>query len=326
MKTSLIFTFIIVQSILMLAQKQPESFILKIPDLPMSPCTIDYEEREVFLSKLSELEDELRSEIEPRKEKIEIAYKNSKPQFEKQVMQESGLSQSDIQKLKNKKLSKEEKKKIADKMIQEKTNMSLQEIENLKKMSKEGKEAWAEAYTTEQMATMEGKTDSLNIVNQKNMNLYELAKEQSELAQLVAAEGQKFINKFYELDQLDSTASDLLVRRDSIMASMGKEDGKEYENKVNEIRRLELSYCQTMTPDYFAILNDHLISLKSMQATYFKLEKVNAELNEATLKIKNPDFYSPGLMGLEAVRSHINLLQDAFKYAKYTFPVSKNKE
>lgn len=322
---TLLFLFF-VPTTLLLGQSTPESFINKIPSLPKDPCTMYDEEKEAFLLELSQLQDELKAEIEPRKEKIETAYNNAKPEFEKNVAQEYGLSQGDIQKLKNKKLSKEEKKKIADKMIQERTNISMQEIENLKKMSKDGKEAWAEAYTTEQMATMEGKTDSLNIVNQKNMNRYELAKEQSELAQIVAAEDRKFINKFYELDELDSTKSDLLVRRDSLMANLGKDDGRAYEDKVKEILRLELAYCQAMSPGYFSILNDHLASVKSLQTTYYKLEKVNAELNEATLNVKNPDFYSPGLMGLEAINAHIGMLMQAFKYANYSFPISKNGE
>ncbi len=322
-KLAIIFIVITISSLVQ-SQQTPEGFISRIPNLPENTCTIDNGEREDFLSKLYKLEADLQAEIVPRKKIVEDAYNNSKINVEKNIGREYGLSDTDIQRLKNKKkMTDAEKKTMVDKMLQEKSNLSLKEIENLKKTSKEGKEAWAEAYTTEQMATMEGKQDSVNAVNEKNMNRYELAKEQSELTQQIAANDKKLVNQLNYLEENDSSKI-LLEKRDSLMANLGKCSAEEYNRIVREIQQLEKIYCNLMTPQYFDILKERSISMLSFMSIYSKLEKVNAELNEATLNVKNKDFYSPGLMGLEAVHNYVTLLMTAFKYANYTFPEGKN--
>ncbi len=293
----------------------------------MSVCNDGQDEKDAFIKKLYDLEAEIEAVINPKKQIVENAYRNSKGDVEKNIAKEYNLSGADMQKLKqiqnikDKNQKKEEQKKIADKILQDKANISMEEIEKLKKMSKEGKKAWVEAYSTEQMATMEGKTDSIKAVNQKNMDQYNLAQEQSKLMNQVDAVNKMFANKIKELNEADSVATRaFLVERDTIMAHMGDHYAEEHERDIEKIRELEKQYCETMTPKYFDILNGQTNKIKTLLPTFYKLEKVNAELSQAMLNIQNKDFYSEGLMGLEAVKGQITLLTTAFKYAHYSFP------
>lgn len=329
MKKLLFFAVSLFFPSLLFSQVTPEAFLANIPSLPNNVCNDDQDEKDAFIKKLYDLEAEIEAVINPKKQIVEDAYQNSKVDVEKNIAKEYNLSGADMQKLKqiqnikDKKQKKEEQKKIADKILQDKTNISMEEIEKLKKMSKEGKKAWVEAYSTEQMATMEGKTDSINAFNQKNMDKYNLAQEQSKLMNQVDAVNKMFANKIKELNEEDSVATiAFLVERDTIMAHLGDYYAEEYERAIEKIRELEKQYCETMTPQYFDILNDQTNKIKTLLPTFYKLEKVNAELSQATLNVQNKDFYSEGLMGLETVKGHITLLTTAFKYAHYSFPKS----
>lgn len=327
MKKLLFFAVSLFLPSLVFSQVTPEAFLAKIPSLPNNVCNDDQDEKDAFIKKLYDLEQEMEAVINSKKQIVEDAYQNSKVDVEKNIAKEYNLSGADMQQLKqiqnikDKDQKKKEQKKIADKILQDKTNISMEEIEKLKKMSKEGKKAWVEAYSTEQMATMEGKTDSINAVNQKNMDQYNLAQEQSKLMNQVDAVNKMFANKIKELNEADSVATRaFLVERDTIWAHLGDYYAEEYERAIEKIRELEKQYCETMTPKYFDILNGQTNKIKTLLPILYKLEKVNAELSQTTLNVKNKDFYSEGLMGLEAVKDQITLLTTAFKYAHYTFP------
>lgn len=326
MKKLLFFAVSLFLPSLVFSQVTPEAFLAKIPSLPNNVCNDDQDEKDAFIKKLYDLEQEMEAVINSKKQIVEDAYQNSKVDVEKNIAKEYNLSGADMQQLKqiqnikDKDQKKKEQKKIADKILQDKTNISMEEIEKLKKMSKEGKKAWVEAYSTEQMATMEGKTDSINAVNQKNMDQYNLAQEQSKLMNQVDAVNKMFANKIKELNEADSVATRaFLVERDTIWAHLGDYYAEEYERAIEKIRELEKQYCETMTPKYFDILNGQTNKIKTLLPILYKLEKVNAELSQTTLNVKNKDFYSEGLMGLEAVKDQITLLTTAFKYAHYTF-------
>lgn len=111
----------------------------QLPALPSNYCEKDQETRDKYLGEVRKVLDQL-DELIYKKKKAQNEYiKNSKREIEQKMIEESGLSSSEVQKLKNKKMSKEEKKAIAEKMMMEKTGISMSEIDQLKKMSKEGK-------------------------------------------------------------------------------------------------------------------------------------------------------------------------------------------
>ena len=71
----------------------------------------------------------------------------------KQLSQQYGLSEADIEKMKNSKnMTSAEKQALASKMMSQQTNMSMEEAQKMGSMSEAGKKAYAEAYATEAMA------------------------------------------------------------------------------------------------------------------------------------------------------------------------------
>jgi len=324
MKSAFILILIFMLNSVLLSQTAPEKYINKIPALPQNACSLKGSEKAAFLEKVKKLDEELKNEIAPKEKAAENKYKGSAEQMKQNLAKQYGLSDEEIQKLKNnKKMSKAEKKALADKVLQKKANISLDEAERLKKMSKAGQKAWAEGYSTEQMANVQANPDSFKTEQNKNMKNYELAKQQSFLIKKIHAADDKYIKQIKELDKKDSIATkELNTKRQPLMDEYSKgigENSNNGEEIIKKIRTLEHDYCNKLTPDYFKILNERLSTIKKSLPDYEKLEEVNAKLNQSTMGV-DKDLSEPGLISLQAVESYVSLLKSAFKYANYTFP------
>jgi hypothetical protein len=308
------------------------SFLANIPDLPKDPCLMTEEQQHEFNNQVNILLKELEEVISPKKKAIEKEAVGSRNEIEKKMVQEYGLSNAELQKLKNKELSKEEKKAIADKMLQEKTGISMEEVEDLKKMSKEGKKAWAEGYATQQMAMMTPNTDGSKSEEQidmeknlvKNRKMHDLMQEQQVLVNRIAASDKKFAIRMIELEKEDSIASILLkVQLEPLLEKLS-EDPQPTDDERDQImlviRRHEKNYCQTLSPQLMDIYDETLISLKKLMPDFKRLEEINADLNKNLIGV-NKDLSSPGLFELEAVDSYVHLLLNTFKYVKYSFAI-----
>lgn len=317
------------------AQKEPAGFLSRIPDLPGGVCSMTGKQRSQYMHEVNKLLRDLDDEISIRKKVIKTDVEKSRRQIENNLAKEYGLSDTDVQKMKNKKMSKEEKRALADKALQEKAGISMKEIENLKKMSKEGKKAWVEGYSTQQMANVTGNPDANKTEEQlemektleKNRKLNDLVKEQTAIVARIAASDKAYMNRLTELDKEDSVATKHLDEQRKpllkrLNAGASDEDAREIQR---EIRRYEMNYCSKLTPHHIAILGECLASLLKFMPDHKRLEEINAELNKSTLRT-DKDFSSPGLMQLEAVRSYVRLLEHTFKYAHYTFSEEQASE
>ncbi len=306
------------------------SFFGRIPPLPSDACTMTGEQMKQFRKQVYDLRDDLQKEILKKKKKIKEDVKEAQPQIEKKVAEEYGLSNTDVQKLKQKKLSQAEKKAIADKALKEKIGISMDEVEKLKKMSKEGKKAWAEGYSTQQMANLTGNADSSKSEEQikrekkmeKDKKFLELADEQKKISDRINASDRKFANKMAELYKKDSIATNELKQQrepllDKINSSQGMSE-EERKELIEEVKRVEDAYCGKMTPLYISILSDCFIDLNKLMPDYKRLEEVTGEINKATTGA-DKDFTSPGLFQLEAVQSYTSLLLNVFKFTGHTF-------
>ncbi len=300
------------------SQKQPEEFLGRIPSLPDGTCSMKRVEKENYLNELSKLHEELKDEIDRRRQTVEDNYAGSEEQMKQNMAKEYGLSQSDMQKLEKDEMSEEEKQAMINKMVQQKTNLSMEELKKLKNMSKEGQKAWAEAYSTEQMANAQADPEAAQKEQSKNKERYELAKEQSQILQRLKALGEKYFHKIQELDKIDSVASiELEQKRKPLMEKIGSVGDET--DIVEAVRAIERDYCGKLTPKYLDIIAERYSDLKKSLPDFYRLEEVNAKLNQITTGIKK-DLSSPGLLALEAVDEYVTLLQSCFKYANYTFP------
>ncbi len=109
----------------------------------------------------------------------------------KQMQQKYGMSEEDMNKMKNSRnMTDAEKKALANKMVMQQTNMSMSEIQNMSKMSEAGKKAYAEAYATEAMANAQADPKKYAPDNNAG-DLYKLTNEQQTLNQKITAGQEK---------------------------------------------------------------------------------------------------------------------------------------
>jgi len=262
-----------------------------------------------------------------RRTALEERIKNVKPEVEKNIAQDFNLSDSDLQKLKNKKLSAAEKKALMDKMLKDKADISMKQIEQLKKMKKEGNKEgilnWAEAYQTQKISEMVSgdstKTPELIEFEKnlsKNKELNELMKEQKQIIDRIAAVDKKITNKMIEFNKEDSIQTEILNKNVKPLEKELTKEGLDENARRNiyvQILIFKLAYCEKISPMYIDIINDMRISTEPLIPTYDRLEIVNAEINAKTLGLKEWPT-DPGLMQLEAVKSLAHAIAGVYKY------------
>jgi type I site-specific restriction endonuclease len=298
------------------------SFYSKLPDMPGAICLADTLFRGQFERQLSSVSVQLDEVYSKKKKEVQKEADDFKPEMEKKIAKDSGLSDADIQKLKNKNLSKEEKKKIADKMMQNKANISMEEIERLKKMSKEGKEAWAEAYSTEVMADMQS-GDSVKTEEQikmekeleKNTKLNELVKEQKLIIDRIYAVDKKYANQMEELRKEDSIQTIILeAKLEPLRKQLLGYPTKEQQKSIyKSMFGYYLTYCNKLSPMNINMIANAKESLEPLLPEYDRLEELNTEINKIMLGAKD-GLNSPGLMQLGAVKSLISIMAGTYSY------------
>ena len=307
-----------------------QNLLHHLPPVPASVCNMTGEQKNEYLSEVRKVLDQLKEQISKKNKAQKEYVKQNKEAIEKEMMEKTGLSASDAQKMKNKKLSKEEKKAIAEKMMEEKTGISMTEIENLKKMSKEGKKNWAEAYATQQQANLsngggdEKSPDQTAMENnmKKSAETAKLAKELQTIMNRISASDKKFTLRLMEVQKKDSveriSLEESLKPIYSKMNALPGPSEEEGHALCLEIQKLERAHCTKISPAYLNALKDAEIFLKANLGDYKRLGEINAKLNEATIGNSLQSLDSDNLMELEAVESYASNLLNVFKYAKVT--------
>lgn len=322
-----ILSFLFMICSIQLFSQTGQAYLQKFPSLPDSKCIADTAEIKEFNFRLSEVTNQLDSIYRLRKYNLEERIKHIQPNVEKKIAQDYDLSNADLQKLKNKKLSKEEKKRIAYQMMQNKANISMEEIEQLKKMKKEGNkegiQGWAEAYSTQKMSELisgdSTKTPELLEIEKdqvKNKKLNDLTKEQSDLVNRIDAVNKRFSNKMIEFTKEDSIQSAELKKNIEPLEKMLIEEDLTPEQRRDieiKIATYQFNYCNKLSPMYMDIIKDFRLSFEPLLPLYDRLEVVNAKINAITLGLEEWPI-DPGLMQLEAVNGIAHSIASIFKY------------
>ena len=302
-------------------------FLTQLPPPAKSICIIDTVELEIYHSKLDKVTRQLDELCAKRKAALEERIEKVKPDVEKNIAQDFNLSDADLQKLKQKKLSDAEKKALMDKMLKDKANISMKQIEQLKKMKKEGNKEgirnWAEAYQTQQMAELVSgdSTKTPEMIDfeknlSKNKELNDLMKEQKQIIDRIAAVDKRITNKMIEFNKEDSIETAILEKNNEPLEEMltkGDLSRDQRQTILIKIATNHLIYCEKISPMYIDIINDMRISTEPLIPTYDRLELINAEINAKTLGLKEWPV-DPGLMQLEAVKGLAHAIAGVYKY------------
>ncbi len=331
MKKTVFFLIAVTVTLSAGAQKISNGYLMKLPVLPADSCNITRAGVESFTQQVSYLSEQLKGEIDTLDRAVDQHMKanegSAQERAMKQMSQQYGLSQADIEKMKNSKnMTAAEKQALASKMMSQQTNMTVDEAKSLGNMSEAGKKAYAEAYATEAMATnqadpnQQAKNDALksqyNLVNSQQA----IVKKLSEIDQKIGA--------LYTPITSDPERQKMLDRMDAwhnkAMSMVGVDygQGKQMDSLALLIKNEQIAYCNKFTPRYRAALIKHLEILKTSLPDYQSLGKITAEVTKAQTGIEMPAGGTE-IPALEAIDGYLMALRDAYDFKLY-FPEDEN--
>ena len=301
-------------------QVTPEAFMGKMPELPGAPCGMKGEQLSDYLTKMSEISQQIDDEISRLEQAAEADAEGAEDQMKTRMGKEAGLSDADIEKLKNMdNLSEAEQTALVDEMMDGKYNLSLGEIEKLKKMSAKGQEAWAQAYAKEVLANAQANPAQVHNEQVKARSLYEVTKELKGLLDRIGAQESKYEQQLSDLDQ-DSGAKAIreLEAQLSGMSTRGEDTEERRKEMValsKKIQAAKKAYCPTYAAHYKGIIERHGDALKSTLSDYNRIDEIQFELISMEAGVKKGRAQT-GLTGLKAVQHHAGLFNGAFKYCQ----------
>ncbi len=321
-KNFLAYLFLLANTVLF-AQSTPESVLQKLPVAPDTKkvCSATGETKRLYretVEGFEEMVEETLSNLEENEEQDAITMQE---QAKKKIAADYNISASDMQKMQKGNMSEAEKQAMIDKMMQQKFNISMEEVKDVSKMSKSGQEAWAEGFATEQIAEAEANPKKNQEELKKNMSLFEMTKEKDELYKKLMAEERAIGEKFAELDS-DKAGIKLLKEIDSLFAAYSKLIGIDYgqggqmEAIRTQITLKRQAYCNKYSPLYLNLLDQHRVMVSKNIPDYYRLEELTNKTNKAVLGT-SIDVVKKGALGFQFLKGYIRKLKDAYKYCIY---------
>ncbi|NEW81952.1 MAG: hypothetical protein GZ094_06270 [Mariniphaga sp.] len=300
------------------AQIRPEAFIGMLPGIPGNACVEKLAMRQQYLQQVDSLSELIKTEISRRNKIIKANEKNVQQQAMGNVAQQYGLSDKDMQNAKKgNKMTADEKKALADKMMQNSMNMSVDELKNVKKMSKDGKEAWAQAYSSEAMAAQAADPKKTQDNQLHDMDAYNLINLQKHVLDSLLAIEDKFGKQLAELDN-DTTGLKMLrniekwqQERSSLMG-VDYGQGPKMEALTGKIIAEKKAYCNKYSPRYSKMLTQYFDYTKSCMSACYRLEIISAQLTKLQTGVDMN--IEPGQIGIGKVGDYLYRLKSIFKY------------
>lgn len=331
MKTIFMVSILILVCFFTNAQTMPEAFLGMLPSPPGGLCSEgENDAKTSFIQRVGEVHDQLEGEISRRKDEIESKMKINEDKMKQNAMARTGVSPELMQQMialekqskgatgDQAKSFKAQKKALADQMMQQSMNISMGEIENLKKMDKAGKTAWAEAYATEKKAEVMADPQAYQQKTATNMKDFKLVQKQKQLADSLGAESMKYAKQFEDLEK-DENAQALLTQIDELEARLNEEykkENRENDNAIkslsNQIRDVQISYCNMQSPKYLDILSKYKSFTQASLTPYYRLEKLTNLVNTSQTGVEI--ITEPGMMGLQQIGSYLSKLSDVYRY------------
>jgi|GEM_PF-5844764 len=316
--TLMITGFLLASSVF--SQQSVESFVPEIPG-PESICGLKIKDKDKVMSDIREFSDRVKEEIRYRKKDQDKKEEEYRKQAEAHIADQYGLSQADINKLKNSEnLSEAEEERItremANKMMMNSAGISMEEIESFKDDTT-GMTAWAQGYSTQKMAEQSIDPEKAKREQMHSMSMYELANTQKNLTDSLFAIESKFGKMFKELDD-DTTGKKTLRELDSLQAKlysmMGVDygQGPEMEAILASMKSKSMAYCNKFSSRYNEILTDYRRYVVSSIPAWKRLQVITEKMNEKQAGIKMQE--TPGTMALESIDRYMYRMLSMDKY------------
>jgi hypothetical protein len=329
MKTILSTLILIFAGFLVKAQTTPEAYLKMAPTLPKDSCGITRAAMESFTQNVASLVEQVENEISMLNEKIEAGGTSNEDRAKetalKQMSQQYGLSQEQMDKMKNGKMSEADKHAMADKVLQQQANMSMDEVNSISKMDAAGKKAYTEAYANEMMANAQANPKKQQ-VNNNAKTLQQLLADQQATTGKITASSQK-IGYLYTSIENDPSGQEMLKKieiwHNKLMSMTGIDygQGKQMDSLSALIKNEQIKYCNKFTPRIRAAIRQHFSIVKAIIPDYRQLGEITAEVIKMQYGIVTPP-ESAEIGGMQAVKEYLAKLKDAYKFNLY-FPDEK---
>lgn len=305
------------------AALKAQDILAEIPDIPQDACSADKKTRYNFEEQVSGLISKINVNIRGLKQSSRPDEAKGREQAEQMLLQQ-GLTPEEVGKMKDKNLTREEKQALADRMMQQYANMSMAEANQMKTMTAEGKQAYAEAYAAEaQAAAQAGGKDKQN-AQPANKNYTNLLLERNDQYQKILS-GQKAIMHNYQLVDEDAEGLRMAGEMKNLMAEMNRlvggggeggwnvEDKKVYDADKLALNNLRKQYCEHMSVKYRNALSKHLSDLHSVYGEYLKLEETSGRVDN-TIVSTGSESAVGRISYLEWVIEYLEKLKDVYRY------------
>jgi len=312
-------------------------YFQRLPAPLADPCEAD--STRMYFMQLDTVSIRLAKDIKAREKEVNAYMKEHKQEMKETMMKNSGLTLTpeQIQKMKqdNKHMTQEQKMKLADEMMQQNANISMKEVQAMKKNANNKDTAalkgWSMAYATENMADQPADQAKIEAEKIKMKSTADLLKEQNDINTKLLAGGGKYTQLMDSLQKDADTAWMELQRQiapvqaqiDTILAQWGREEnkteegGKRVDGKVKELADFiydrKKEYCPPFTERYIGILKGLIFYLPGTFSDCDRVDELNIEITYRQTGVRMPDS-AKGLSALKAVKNYADMLSKVQKY------------
>ena len=241
------------------AQSTPEAFLGLLPAVPTIDCGIEnsrqIEAIAAFQSQINATRDKLSEVIRAEKQKN----KNLKlsANIKGQATAQSVLSESELNKVANRKIVSPENERLIDKTVQNQTGFSMDEMQKVKNLSKADRQKWAMENYGKVMKKEQQKAEETKPYQSQTSSMGKLAAEQQQLAMNLQSH-------YSRLDEMKKNIESKAEQQRIILDNKIKEIDRKYKNvndgegataedmrKLRErnklIRDTKIDYCSKLT-------------------------------------------------------------------------------
>ena len=301
----------------MQAQTTPEAFLAMAPSVPSNICSTKSDQKKTFLENNSVFADKLKVEIERRKKASKEYLDKNSGKIRAGTLKQAGFDSTAAKKMET--MTEAERKAMASKMMKEKYNISMEDAQNLKNMTKEQRAAWVRTHSTQMMADAQANPQKYQANNNNAMEMIELNKQIMALNQSFTDKSKEFQSRYAKLEydpEGVKLRNDIRARDSALMSMTGevtKSEAAKMDKLGAEVKLLKKQYCSKFSPQFLAILSDYFAYIKKTMPDYYKFEELQEKQFQMQTGTQSP-MGEKGLVGIQAIEGYSNMLKDAFKY------------
>jgi len=337
MKRLVLMLLISVIAISCFGQTKAIVYFQRLPAPMADPCNID--STRIYFMQLDTVSIRLAKDIKAREKEVNAYMKDHKQDMKETMIKNSGLTLTpeQMQKMKqdNKHMTQEQKMKMANELMQQNANISMEEVQARKKNADNKDTAaikgWAMAVSSEKMADQPADMSKVEAEQLKMKSLADLSKEMYNIQEKLNVGGGKYTQLLDSLQKDADTAwmelqrniAPLQAEIDTILAQWGREKnkteegGKRVDEKIRPLEELiytyKKAYCPPFTDRYTGILKGLLFYLPGTFSDCDRMDDLNIEITYRQSGVRIPDS-AKGMSALKAVKNYADMLSKVQKY------------